>query len=293
MRQTQSSLTAQGIAVMRALESERPAESRVCEDPYARQLVDGALFWVAKLFDRLGYGERRGPGLMGFLAARERHIDEYLSKCLANGLQQLVLLGAGFDARAYRFADQLRGTRVFEVDHPATQRVKVSRVRRILGELPANVAYVSVDFNTQSLAGRLREAGYDPGQKTLFIWQGVTQYLTPAAVDDTLRFVAGHSAPGSAVIFDYIFSALLDGTMRRGEVNAMRHNRWLSGEGLTFGIPAGAAAAFLTQRGFCEVQDVDGQWLHRAYFTGARAPRTVAEGYGIVSGVVAGRARVV
>ena len=287
MRPSQSSLTAQGIAIMRALETERPAESRVCCDPYARRFVDGRLYWVAKVFDRLGYSEWRGPGVMGFLAARERHIDEVLQNSLAAGLAQLVLLGAGFDARAYRFAEPLSRVAVFEVDHPATQRLKMARAKTILGCLPAHVTYVAVDFNTQSLATALAAAGYDPHRKTLFVWQGVTYYLTATAVDDTLSFVAGHSGPGSAIIFDYIYSTLLDGTTRRGEVSAMRHNRWLSGERFTFGIPRGAAAAFMTARGFCDVQDVDGRWLHAAYFTGPSARRTVADGYGIVSGAVA------
>jgi methyltransferase (TIGR00027 family) len=288
MRQSQSSLTAQGIAIMRALESELPAESRVGCDPYARQLVDSRLYWVAKLFYRLGYSEWRGPGVMGFLAARESHIDQVLRKCLAAGLEQLVLLGAGFDARAYRFADQLGGVAVFEVDHPATQRLKVARVKHMLGALPAHVAYVAVDFNTQSLGEQLAAAGYDPRRKTLFIWQGVTYYLTPEAVDGTLSFVACRSAPGSTIIFDYIYSTLLDGTVRHGEVRAMRHNRWLSGETFTFGISRGEAVDFMTTRGFCEVQDVDGPWLHAAYFTGPRSRRTVADGYGIVSGIVSG-----
>jgi methyltransferase (TIGR00027 family) len=288
MRKTQSSLTAQGIAIVRALESEKPVERRICYDPYARQFADNFLYGFVKFFDKLGYGERRGPGVMGFLTVRERHIDECLQKCLAAGLEQLVILGAGFDARAYRFAEQLRGVRVFEVDHPATQAVKTAKVRRIFGELPPHVTYVPIDFNTQTLADRLMAAGYDPHRRTLFIWQGVTQYLTPDAVDSTLAFVAGQSGLGSAIIFDYMDPTLLDGTVKRGEVTSMRRNRWLSGETMSFGIAAGAIGAFMEQRGFCQVQNADARYLHDTYFTGANAARTVAEGYAIVSAVVAG-----
>ena len=287
MRPTQSSLTAQVIALVRALESEKPAERRICYDPYARRFVDDWLYVMAKFFDKLGYSEARGPGVMGFLTARERHIDEYLQKCLAEGLEQLVILGAGFDARAYRYAEQLRGVKVFEVDHPATQRVKTTKVRRIFGELPAHVTYVPVDFDTQSLADRLTAAGYEPKHKTLFIWQGVTLYLTPEAVDGTLAFVAQQSGPGSAIIFDYMYPSLLDGTVKRGEVSSMRRNRWLSGEEMRFGIPEGTVGAFLEQRGFCQVQDADARFLHDTYFTGAKAQRTVTKGYAVVSAVVA------
>jgi methyltransferase (TIGR00027 family) len=285
MRKNQSSMTAAGIAIVRAIESERPAARRICYDPYARRMVSGFLFHLVRFFDRLGYGELRGPGVMGFLVARERHIDEFLQACLADGLEQLVILGAGFDARAYRFDFEGR-VKVFEVDHPATQATKRARIRQIFGREPEHVVYVPIDFNTQSLAQRLAEAGYAGTGRTLFIWQGVTQYLTPAAVDATLAFIAGHSGPGSAVIFDYMYTALLDGTVKRGEVAKMRRDRWMFGEDFQFAIPQGAVTAFLEQRGFTRVQDADHEFLHRVYFSGENRSRRVTDGYAIASAVV-------
>ncbi len=286
MRRDRSSLTAIGIAIVRAIESERPAEERICYDPYARQFVSGFFFHLVRLFEKLGYAEIRGPGVMGFLTARERHIDEFLQANLAKGLEQLVILGAGLDARAYRFEQLSRGVRVFEVDHPASQRSKIARVKKVFGQLPAHVTYVAVDFNSQALGERLLESGYDESRKTLFIWQGVTQYLTPAAVDATLACIAAHSPAGSAVIFDYMYPTLLDGTIRRGEVAKMRGDPWLSQEALVFGIPEGTATEFLEQRGFTDVRDADHAVLQRTCFQGPAAKRTVAYGYAIVSAVV-------
>ena len=286
MRKSQSSMTAIGIAIVRAIESEKPATERICYDPYARQFVNGALYRFVKFFDRLGYSERKGPGVMGFLTVRERHIDEYLKTCLASGVQQVVILGAGYDARAYRFDEFKHGVKVFEVDHPATQQAKLRRLQKIFGEVPSYVTYVSIDFNTQTLEQRLRECGYTERAQTLFIWQGVTHYLTPESVDRTLAFVARHSAPGSSIIFDYMYTALLDGTVQHGEVSKMRRNRWLSNEVLAFGIPAGTIASFLEQRGFTQVCDANFKCLHDTYFTGIKATRTVADGYAIVSAVV-------
>src|SRR5512143_3980646 len=91
MRRSQSSMTAVGIAIVRAIESDRPEAERICYDPYARQFVNGALYQFVRFFDRLGYSERRGPGVMGFLTVRERHIDEYLKTCLANVVRQVVI----------------------------------------------------------------------------------------------------------------------------------------------------------------------------------------------------------
>jgi methyltransferase (TIGR00027 family) len=286
MRKSQSSMTAVGIAIVRAIESEKPAADRICYDPYARQFVNRALYHFVRLFDRLGYSEKRGPGVMGFLTVRERHIDEHLKTCLAHGVQQVVILGAGYDARAYRFDEFKRGVKVFEVDHPATQQTKLKKLAKIFGGVPQHVTYVSIDFNTQTLEQRLPACGYAEHAQTLFIWQGVTQYLTPEGVDGTLEFVARHSAPGSAIIFDYMYTALLDGTVKHGEVSKMRRDRWLSNEALAFGIPAGTITTFLEQRGFTQVHDANFQYLHDTYFTGARAGRTVADGYAIVSAVV-------
>lgn len=286
MRKNQASLTATGIAIMRALESEKPENERLFYDPYARKFVPGFLFHFVRFFDRLGYTEWRGPGIMGFLAARERHIDEFLKARLAEGLRQLVVLGAGLDARAYRFKDLLAGVSVFEVDHPATQEVKIGLVRQMLGQLPANVFYVPVDFDSQDLGERLKVGGYADNLKTLFIWQGVVQYLRPARVDATLAFIAAHSGAGSAVIFDYMYSSLLDGTVRHSEVAKMHSDRWMAGEELVFGIPEGSMTDFLERRGFTDIQNADHTLLHEKYFQGANRKRMVAYGYAIASGFI-------
>jgi methyltransferase (TIGR00027 family) len=286
MRKNQSSLTAVGIAIVRGIESEKPEDKRICYDPYAKQFVQPFLYKFVRFFDRIGYSEIKGPGVMGFLTVRERHIDEHLKACLADGLEQLVILGAGYDARAYRFDELKNGVRVFEVDHPASQADKLSKLKQVFGSQPGHVMYVPVDFNTQSLDQRLAEFGYDESLKTLFIWQGVTQYLTPQAVDETLAFIAEHSGPGSSVIFDYMYPTLLNGTIKRGEVSNMRNKGWVSGEMMVFGIPEGQITEFLEQRGFTNVLDADHKYLHDTYFTGENANRTVAYGYAIASAVV-------
>ena len=285
MRKNQTSMTAIGIAILRGIESEKPEGERLCHDPFARKFVNGALYNLIRFFDRMGYSEKKGPGVVGFLAARERHIDEFLKAQIQVGVEQVVILGAGLDARAYRF-DELKRIRVFEVDHPASQASKMEKVKRVLGELPAHVTYIPIDFNVQTLEKRLPESGYDASRKTLFIWQGVTQYLTPEAVDSTLAFIAQHSPSGSSVIFDYMYPTLLDGTIKRGEVANMRSRRWASGEMLVFGIPDGQITAFLEQRGFSDVQDADSKLLHDTYFHGANASRAVAYGYAIASAII-------
>jgi methyltransferase (TIGR00027 family) len=288
MKKNQSSLTAAGIAIVRAIESEKPARERFCYDPYARRFVNAGLYYTVKFFAQLGYADWKGPGVWEFLVARERYIDDCLETFLSEGPAQVVILGAGYDARAYRFQALKTGVKVFEVDHPATQAVKLRKLAAIFGTRPAHVTYVPIDFDRQALAERLFASGYDGRRRTLFIWQGVTQYLTPRAVDDTLAFVAQHSGPGSSIIFDYMDAALLRGAPRHGEVSNMRRYRRMSGEGLVFGIPIQAIESFLEERGFTQIRNVDHVTLEQAYYCGSR-PRKVADRYAIASAVVGPR----
>jgi methyltransferase (TIGR00027 family) len=286
MRKNQSSLTAAGIAIARGVESEKPEDERICYDPYARRFVPGWLYTSMAFFIRSGYAGLRGPGVGEFLIARERYIDDVLQDFLNNGMQQLVILGAGYDARAYRFEKMGEGVKVFEVDHPATQADKQAKVRKIFGTIPSHVSFVPVDFNTQTLEKGLHESGFDPKSVTLFIWQGVTMYLTNEAVDDTLKFVVKHSAPGSAIVFDYIYRKVLDGVQKQSEISSMKRYRFMTGEGLTFGVEEGSIEKFLNERGFRQVRDMNANGLKQTYFIGKNAGRKLAGGYGIVLALV-------
>jgi methyltransferase (TIGR00027 family) len=283
MKKTQSSTSAQGIAFARAFESEKKTGERICYDPYARKFIHPAFYYLGRLF--AGYGERRGPGVLNFLVARCRYIDDYLAECLADGIEQLVILGAGLDSRAYR-CEKLSGrVRVFEVDHPATQRDKIRKVQKTFGSLPGHVVFVPIDFNEENLR-KLLDFGYDRRKRTLFIWEGVVHYLTAGAVDQTLAFVAGNSAPGSSIVFDYLYASALAAPEQRGEIARMQRTQRFTGEGLSFAIEEGTIESFLRSRGFTHIVNVTADDLKRLYFTGANAGRTVAPVYAIVHAAV-------
>jgi methyltransferase (TIGR00027 family) len=278
MNKSQSSITARGIAFARALESSLPAGERICYDPLARQMISTPFYLFCKLF--AGYAEASALGVLGFLAARARYIDDYLQNCLDGGLEQLVILGAGLDSRAYRF-EPLKERRVFEVDHPATQQGKIENVKKTLGGLPKYVVYVPIDFNQETLH-KLLDLGYDKQQQTLFIWEGVTMYLAAEAVDSTLAFVSAHSGQGSSIIFDYVYASALTAAHKRGEVTRMQRYRRFTGEGLVFGIEEGKVEEFLSQRGYTHITNATSQDLKQAYFTGVNQNRPVASIYAIV-----------
>jgi methyltransferase (TIGR00027 family) len=283
MKRRQTSITAQGIALIRALEYERPAAERICNDPLARQLIDPMFYCLGKL--AAGYAERRGPGVIGFLTARCRYMDDCLTEGIADGIGQLVILGAGLDSRAYRFGDLKGRVRVFEADHPATQKHKIGKLKRILGGLPDHVTYLPIDFNTENLSA-LFSAGYDPAKTTLFLWEGVTQYLTAQAVDETLDFVLHNSAPGSSIVFDYLYASALSSKEKRSEIKRMERVRRFSGEGLAFGIEEGTIGDFLRSRGFERFVDMTARDLHEKYFTGSNKARNIAPIYAVARATV-------
>jgi methyltransferase (TIGR00027 family) len=281
MQSKQSSTTAEGMALVRAIEASRPEGRRICYDPIARSLVPGYKFTLSKLTIDSGLYARFFPGAIEFMTARERYIADFLKACLREGLDQIVIPGAGFDTRAYRI-EGIEKTRVFEVDHPATQEVKLKRLKKVIDPLPDHVTFVSIDFNTKTLDERLPASGYDEQGKTLFIWQGVTMYLTPEAVDSTLAFIAHHSGQGSAVIFDYFYNEFLRDTSRP-EVKRLRRIMRMIGEEHLFGIDRGQLEPFLTWRGFSDVHNADADELRRLYFTGQNAGRVISKGADIAS----------
>jgi methyltransferase (TIGR00027 family) len=136
-----------------------------------------------------------------FIAVRTRFAEDALAASLSRGVYQIVVLGAGLDTFAYRGTIH-EHVRIFEVDHPATQRWKRKRLAEVAIPAPPALTFAPVDFELEALGPGLERAGFDPGQRTFFSWLGVVPYLTKPAVLETLRYIANLSA-GGEVVFDY------------------------------------------------------------------------------------------
>ena len=279
MKKGKPSATAEGNAALRAAEWLRPEDERVCYDQFARRFL-GLRFGVvvrSRLLTRIAlwYAERIIPGAADSLVARTRYIDDYLKQCIADGIEQLVILGAGYDSRAYRFDELRPRIRVFEVDHPDTQQAKIQKVKRIFGSLPSHVTYVGLDLDEKKLGEGLLKAGYRKDKKTLFIWEGVTVYLTPEAVDETLAFVAENSGKGNSIIFDYAFQFALDATSDSEEAKKWRKAYERRGEPPKFALKEDEVEEFLSKRGFYQVKSVSMESLENVYFRSKGISRKV------------------
>jgi methyltransferase (TIGR00027 family) len=277
MKEGKPSFTAEGTVAMRYAEWLAPEDKRKCSDPMAKDFVPAKFRILGK--SRVGAWiairtvEWLIPGMIAYIVGRTKLIDEYVAQRIDEGIDQMVVMGAGYDSRAYRFAKPGGRAKVFEVDFLATQEVKKAKVRKLLGSLPDHVVYVPVDFDEVTLGDGLFAAGFDRSAKTLFTWEGVTPYITPQGMDETLAFVAKNSGPGSSIILDYIYISALDGTFQQGQVRRIRKAweliaRPITSESFTYGIPDGTIEEFLTQRGFRDIVDTSGEFFESAHAKG-------------------------
>ena len=271
MKTSQASRTAEYNALFRAIEAARPAKDRLFTDPLAQGFLGPSLRSVAALARVpllrpliTRYIDQRWPGSRPSVIARTRYIDNQLVQALQTGIEQVVVLGAGFDTRAYRLLPGVERSRFFEVDHPSTLAVKRRSLQQMLGALPKQVSFVEIDFNQQSLTDVLEEAGFDATQRAFFLWEGVTNYLTAQAVDTTLRSVA-LAAPGSVLLFTYIHQGVLDGSFQfLGSRQITSLLRRLS-EPWTFGLDPATLRDYLEARGLQLLDDV-GSLEYRARY---------------------------
>jgi len=211
------SSTGYGPAVMRALENLLPEDKRLFEDPYSEKFLSPFYkFFVIlarspKILNFLiKMRERLTPGIIGGLNCRTRYIDDVLNNAIKEGVGTVVNLGAGMDTRAFRIPG-IENIQYFELDFPELQKVKRSYIDKKIGELPSNVYLVPIDFNSQEPGEELKKAGYTLSSKTLFIWEGVTQYISKEAIDNTLKYVA-QTSTGSRIVFTYVLKSFIDGS---------------------------------------------------------------------------------
>jgi methyltransferase (TIGR00027 family) len=203
MQETRPSRTALRVAMRRAAHQIYDASPLVFADPLAVAILGPH---ADELQRTPGRDLSRKPrphsiGLRAFLVVRSRYAEDLLARAVAAGVTQYVLLGAGLDTFACR--DPYPSLQIFEVDHPATQQWK--RELLLSSGLPsaANLTYVPVDFEHQTLPEQLRATSFNPDAPTFFSWLGVVPYLTLAAFRAPLQFISAR-AFGSGVVLDYV-----------------------------------------------------------------------------------------
>ena len=262
MREGEQSRTAEYMALFRALETVRPPDRRLFADPLAASFLAAPLNRVARAA-RLPLLravmpwviDRRVPGPRPSAVARTTVLDDALVAAIDGGVEQLVILGAGYDSRAYRLPGCAR-VDVFEVDHPDTQAVKRRVLTGALGQLPAHVRFVAVDFDHDYLVTALDRAGFRAGRPTFVLWEGVASYLTPEAVDATVRWAHDATGEHSELAFTYVHRGLIDGTVTFPHAEAWVRSVAEAGEPFVSGFDPAELPAYLEARGWEPLEDL-------------------------------------
>jgi methyltransferase (TIGR00027 family) len=202
-----------------------------------------------------------------FVAMRSRFAEDSARRAVDEGVRQILIMGAGLDTFAYRL-EPTEGLRVFELDHPATQREKRRRLAEARIAEPPHVGYVAHDFEHGSMTAALKDAGFDPRRRTFVLWLGVTPYLTRDAVFATLAELA--ELPGGAeVVFDYANPPhTIEETATQSFGRAMAQSVAASGEPFRGYFETEELHAAARRLGFIEIEDLD-----RAALVGRYLPR--------------------
>ena len=275
------SRTAQYRAFFRALETVRPHNKRLFSDPYAISFLDNGLKLAVRIstFPLIGWFipkiiQYKDPGALSSGIARTKHIDDLLEKTVRNGVKQIIILGAGFDTRALRL-DFLKTIPVIEIGHPGTSKFKLNKLEKMLGKLPQNVNYLQIDFNKQSLDDLATEHNINFNIPTTIVWEGVTNYLTQQAIDDTFKFIAKFKK-SPHIIFTYINKLVLDDPQSFIGTEKLFKNLEKNKEDWIFGFQPEGLPGYLSQFNLTLLEDL-GADEYRAEYMSDR--KNISKGY--------------
>ncbi len=266
----EASFAAEMAAGMRAVSSMDPDETFRNPDVYALDFLPEN-FWF---FGPLVKDYAKSKAFLTYyrntsyytVNACTKHIDSIVTATALKDIKQIVLIGAGLDSRPYRFSQQMPGIRFFEIDLPDTQVLKKSKVIKVFGSLPAYVTYIPFDYRTKNAFSPLQQAGFNTQLKTLFILDGVSRFMEREVVEGTLRSIVQNSSPGSEIIMDYLFDAVVQGdfNIHRGAgYGSLRMKA--AGEPWRYGIPEGQSERFCSERGLTLLSDLSPKDLTRKY----------------------------
>jgi methyltransferase (TIGR00027 family) len=266
----QASGTALAAAFLRALIALDPQTELRARDPLAVLfLTDDQKKSIADPKTRIWVIQNKlTPGTYDFIFARTAFFDQIVERALEENIPQIVLLGAGYDSRPYRFRDHLHDTLIFELDAPATQQRKRDCLQKGKIPIPDQIRFIPSNLGTDNLEEAFIHAGYNPQRRSLFVWEGVTYYLSRQVVQSVLAFVHANSPVGSSICFDY--AALSDEALSETGTRELRKlmQTQYSQEPAKFGIPAGGLASFLASNHFSVIEHQTPEEINERYLSG-------------------------
>lgn len=252
---------AEAAAAAKAIESLYPRGKHLFEDVYSIMFLKP----FYRLFINLMKSKRffsfmmkrrkkQASGVIGGILCRARYIDDVLKSAIDDSFEAVVNLGAGFDTRSLRIPS-IDTLQIYEIDYPTVIEEKIRCMSRPPLNIPPNLIFVPIDFNTQNLKEGLDRSGYKLSKKTLFIWEGVTQYITKEALEATLDYISC-SAAGSRVVFTYLLKDFVDHPESFPGYQKLIKKLKLMGFQLINGFDPKELSAYLGQHGLLLKEDV-------------------------------------
>lgn len=261
-----SGKTAFGAGSIRLEEQYEREETRLFNDPVIYHLIDRASRFLIQFktlrnfFNNLS--EKIVPGIIGGQICRTKFIDDNVIKLLPES-EQLLILGAGLDTRAYRIKE-LDALQIYEVDLPDIQKIKKQRLKNYMNEFPSNLSFIPIDFNTQKLEDVLSSSSFDFNKPTIVILEGVTQYLNPDSVHELFRILSKLSA-GSYIIFTYVLRDVIERKIEDGN----KLMDWAEKKNcpFLFGLNTDEIGSFLSNYNIEVLEDAGSEYYKRNYLT--------------------------
>lgn len=262
--------TSEKAAVTRAIEMLYPKDERLYEDPYSIKFITPFNRFFLKIMKSksirdwmMNLMEKAGPGIYGGIISRTRYMDDILEAAISNKFDAVVNLGGGYDTKCLRF--NFRDVTYYHVDKGAV----IDSYKRIVGDLqdgiPSHNRFVPIDFNTQSIETELLKSGFSKEKKTLFLWEGVTQYITEEAVTDTLKYISS-CLSGSQIVFTYVpkrvFTDPDDFSEYQFTIKTVRR----TGEEWVTGFDPENMETFVKKHGLSLIEDVGATEYQERYF---------------------------
>jgi len=274
--QRNSSRTALGVAALRAVHQLLDGEPKILEDPVAARLLDADVLQQIQSH-AAGAQEPSAGGLRAHVVLRSRYAEERMAQAVRRGVRQCVILGAGFDTFAYRQPDWARSLRIYEVDHRATQEDKRRRLEAAGIPIPANLDFVTIDFESVSLREGLLTSTINLSEAAFFSCLGVLVYLTREAVDAVFQLVAAFPASSEIV---FTFSA------PESSLSALAGRASSLGEPWRTHFEPRALTRDLRALGFSAISFLSLKEAQRAYFQGRSDGLRVPRRGGIAAAIV-------
>ncbi len=264
MERNSPSLTAYKVAIMRAAHQILDTP-KVFEDPLALKIVgnkgDSEIHTKTRKFK-----QRIRSHIRAIVVARSKFVEDELGLAIKRGVRQYVILGAGLDTFGYRNPYSSSNLRVFEVDHPATQEWKHQHLRAAKIPIPETLIFVPIDFERQSLADQLQEAGFRTDQPTFFSWLGVTMYITRRAMMTTLEYISSSTPSGSGIVFDYMVPPSSQNVLRRLIFQLLARRQVFRGEPWVNFVDPHSLTTDLETIGFTKVEDIGPEEINARFF---------------------------